>query len=125
MFGLGFAEIVVILVIALLVLGPDKLPGIAKQVGKGLREFRRAASEFQEAMHLSDDFMQREHKERKAPQNSLSQDALSNPEPTQDIDTAIEKLDPKKPDFKAKLEPETPEAIESNVPKKEQELAGD
>jgi sec-independent protein translocase protein TatA len=39
--SLGPAEILVILVVALLVFGPDKMPEIAKQVGKGFREFRR------------------------------------------------------------------------------------
>ena len=39
--SLGPAEILVILVIALLVFGPEKMPDIAKQVGKGMREFRR------------------------------------------------------------------------------------
>jgi sec-independent protein translocase protein TatA len=39
--SLGPAEILVVLVVALLVFGPDKMPEIAKQVGKGFREFRR------------------------------------------------------------------------------------
>ena len=39
--SLGPAEILVILVIALLVFGPDKMPDIARQVGRGYREFRR------------------------------------------------------------------------------------
>ena len=39
--SLGPAEILVVLVIALLVFGPDKMPDIARQVGKGFREFRR------------------------------------------------------------------------------------
>ena len=39
--SLGPAEILVVLVIALLVFGPDKMPEIARQVGKGFREFRR------------------------------------------------------------------------------------
>ena len=47
MLGLGFGEIILILVVALLVLGPEKLPGLTKQVGTGLREFRRFANEFQ------------------------------------------------------------------------------
>ena len=47
MLGLGFGEIILILVVALLVLGPEKLPGLARQAGTGLREFRRFASEFQ------------------------------------------------------------------------------
>lgn len=44
MFGIGWTEILVILVIALLVLGPTKLPDIARGLGKGLREFRKAMS---------------------------------------------------------------------------------
>ena len=39
--SLGPAEILVVLVIALLVFGPNKMPDIAKQVGKGFREFKR------------------------------------------------------------------------------------
>jgi sec-independent protein translocase protein TatA len=39
--SLGPAEILVVLVIALLVFGPNKMPEIARQVGKGLREFKR------------------------------------------------------------------------------------
>ena len=48
MFGFGFGELVLVLVVALLVLGPEKLPKLAKTLGKGMREFRRAASEFQQ-----------------------------------------------------------------------------
>ncbi len=42
MFGLGIPELVVILVIALLVLGPGKLPEVGKFLGKSLRDFRDA-----------------------------------------------------------------------------------
>jgi len=38
-------ELMVILVIALLVLGPKRLPGVARSLGKGLAEFRRASTE--------------------------------------------------------------------------------
>ena len=46
MFGLGFWEIAIILAIALIVLGPSKLPELAKGPGKGLREFRKATEDF-------------------------------------------------------------------------------
>ena len=39
--SLGPAEILVILVVALLVFGPNKMPEIARQVGRGMREFKR------------------------------------------------------------------------------------
>ena len=42
MFGIGFNEILIILIIALLVIGPKKLPEIARALGKGYREFRKS-----------------------------------------------------------------------------------
>ena len=42
MFGLGVTEIVVIMVIALIFLGPKKLPGLAKGLGKGMKNFQDA-----------------------------------------------------------------------------------
>ena len=43
MFGLGLTELIVVLVVALLVFGPGKLPQVGKALGKGLSEFRKAA----------------------------------------------------------------------------------
>ncbi len=48
MFGLSFGEIVIIAVIALLLLGPDRLPEAAKTLGKGLRELRRATDDLKD-----------------------------------------------------------------------------
>jgi sec-independent protein translocase protein TatB len=45
MFGLGFGEILIILVLALVLLGPQKLPEVAKQLGKGLRDFKKATDD--------------------------------------------------------------------------------
>lgn len=42
MFGLGFGEVLVILVVALLVFGPDKLPELARTLGKTMAELRRS-----------------------------------------------------------------------------------
>jgi TatA/E family protein of Tat protein translocase len=43
--NLGFQEIIVIFMIALLVFGPRKLPELGKSLGKGLREFRKATND--------------------------------------------------------------------------------
>ena len=51
-FGIGPFELIVVLVIALLVLGPGKLPDVGSALGKSIREFRKAASDVQEATSL-------------------------------------------------------------------------
>jgi TatA/E family protein of Tat protein translocase len=48
MFGIGPTELIVILIIALLVIGPKKLPELARSLGRGLAEFKRATSDFTE-----------------------------------------------------------------------------
>jgi TatA/E family protein of Tat protein translocase len=50
MFGLGMQELLVILVIALIVVGPKQLPEIAKSLGRGLAEFKRTTDEFSSSM---------------------------------------------------------------------------
>ncbi len=58
MFGLGFGEILIILVLALILLGPARLPDVAKQLGKGLRDFKRATddlkNQFEREMYVDD-----------------------------------------------------------------------
>jgi sec-independent protein translocase protein TatB len=48
MFDIGFEELLVIMVVALFVYGPNKLPDLAKAVGRGYAEFRRAMNELKE-----------------------------------------------------------------------------
>ncbi len=43
MFGLGVPELVIILVIALIIFGPKKLPEVGKALGKSIREFKESA----------------------------------------------------------------------------------
>lgn len=47
-FGIGLPEMVVILVVALLIFGPKKLPEIGRSLGKALRGFQEASREFQD-----------------------------------------------------------------------------
>ena len=50
MFGIGFTEIVIVALIALVVVGPDKLPEIANYMGKLFASFRRANLEIKQTI---------------------------------------------------------------------------
>ena len=58
MFDIGFQELILILVIALLVFGPTRLPELGRALGRAMREFRRATEEFRSTvesnLHIND-----------------------------------------------------------------------
>lgn len=55
MFGIGTWELLLIFVVALVILGPRKLPELAKTLGRGLAEFRRASQEIKSTLDLEYD----------------------------------------------------------------------
>jgi len=54
MFGIGIQEFGLILVVALLVFGPKRLPELARTLGRGLGEFRRASNDLRQSLALDD-----------------------------------------------------------------------
>ena len=55
MFGIGMPELLLLLAIALIVIGPKKLPDLAKSLGRAMREFRKATNEFKETIQIDED----------------------------------------------------------------------
>lgn len=53
--NIGAPELIIILVIALLILGPGKLPEVGASLGKSIREFRKASSDVQDAVKVNVD----------------------------------------------------------------------
>ena len=54
MFGLGFGEIVIILLVILLVFGPDKIPELSRNFGKAMGIFKRTMDEVRDELHFKD-----------------------------------------------------------------------
>jgi TatA/E family protein of Tat protein translocase len=75
MFGIGMPELLLILGLALIVLGPKKLPELAKALGKGLAEFRRATDELKEEFRQ----MEREAEDSTAAKPARDEPLTENP----------------------------------------------
>ncbi len=56
MFGIGIGELIVILIIAFVVVGPEKLPQIARTLGKGFYELKRATDEVRQDIEKEETF---------------------------------------------------------------------
>ena len=54
MFGIGATEMLLILVVALLVVGPKRLPGLARSLGRSMAEFRRQANDLRHTLQEAD-----------------------------------------------------------------------
>ncbi|MBI2416423.1 MAG: twin-arginine translocase TatA/TatE family subunit [Ignavibacteriales bacterium] len=53
--SIGFSEIAVVVIVALLIFGPDKLPGLLQNVAKGVRQFQRAVKDVENEIKESID----------------------------------------------------------------------
>ncbi len=91
MFGIGMPELLVILAVALILLGPKKLPEIAKALGRGLGEFRRATQDIKDSI--------------------LTDDRPSGPETKEHLHPTMPAVDPEKLDSSGQQGPDQPETV--------------
>ncbi len=111
MFGIGPMELVLILVVALLVFGPKRLPELARTLGRGMGEFRRASADLRQSLALDD--LQKDLREGLSGENSIHRpaqagDSLPDPKKSEDAaDASVESDDSETPETSGT--PETPE----------------
>jgi Tat protein translocase TatB subunit len=56
MFGIGVPELLLLMAIALIVIGPKKLPDLAKSMGRAMREFKKATGDLKDSLAVDTDF---------------------------------------------------------------------
>ena len=78
----SFTHLAIVFVIALLVFGPEKLPEVAKLVGKALGDFRRASTDFRQVIEKEFAEIERQTREKEEQARRLALEA-SNPTPAQ------------------------------------------
>lgn len=74
MLGIGMQEIIIILVVALIVIGPKKLPDLAKALGRAMGEFRRAADDLKDNLDINGVKEEKEKLMREFSKEKLSKD---------------------------------------------------
>lgn len=94
MFGLGFGELILIFLIALIFIGPKKLPELAKGIGKGIREFQNAAKGFSDQLQETQNEITKEETPKVETTTTKVVDA---PQQIEDLKTAASEAEGTKP----------------------------
>jgi Tat protein translocase TatB subunit len=87
MFGIGFPELVMILAVALIVLGPQRLPEVARMLGRAYAQLRRASEEFQNT--IRQDLAALERQEDANRNKAIAQEIRERCADVEDVQTAI------------------------------------
>ena len=82
--GIGTQEILLLLFFALIFFGANKIPGIARGLGKGIAEFRRAARDIQDEINRSMDEEPERKRQRKELPDSGPEQTAEGPPPSQE-----------------------------------------
>jgi sec-independent protein translocase protein TatB len=96
MFGIGTPELLVILAVALIVIGPKKLPDLAKSLGRALGEFKRATNDLKQSIVQESGLDEVKNQIKEAGKEIESQDAqgtVTPPAPPVTPDDPVEESD--------------------------------
>jgi sec-independent protein translocase protein TatB len=85
MFGIGMPELLLILAIALIVVGPKKLPELARALGRGFAEFKKATNELKESLETNTEFSELKKSFEEIQDTAI--DATSPTEPVEELGT--------------------------------------
>jgi len=143
MFGIGLPELIIIMVIALIVIGPNKLPDAARALGKGMREFKKATQDLKDTLDLDEGIQDIKHEladtisgidkslnaeesteakhteEDKESREEVSDEATREPETSETDKTSPSEEPPGTEDTEEVKEP--PETDNSNMPEETEE----
>jgi len=108
---IGAPELIIILVIALLILGPGKLPEVGASLGKTIREFRKASTDIQESVKVDTSPLPPSQQEPQAPSQSTVVPPVAPVGPVTPIETPA--AQPPEPGMAAN--PPTTEAVASGA----------
>jgi sec-independent protein translocase protein TatA len=93
MFGpIGMPELIIILVIALIIFGPRKLPELGKSLGRSLNEFKRASTDLQNTLEQEIKLEEQKDRQAKAPERDpfAARDFSASTDPSADSSTTGE-----------------------------------
>src|SRR6056297_2325917 len=124
MFGLGMPEILLILAIALIVIGPQKLPEVAKMLGKAMGEFKRSAQDLKDSIDIETTVKETNPPPvKKKIKDGVKGIDTQDPEPQQAPDIPENSDKAVNDDLNAKTSPEptegSPDAAPASPPEKE------
>ena len=86
MFGIGMPELLLLLAIALIVVGPKKLPELARALGRGIAEFKKATNELKESLETNTEFSELKKSFDEIQDTAI--DATTPPDPIEELDAA-------------------------------------
>jgi Tat protein translocase TatB subunit len=91
MFGIGMPELLLILGLALIVLGPKKLPELARALGKGMAELRRATDEIKDEFRQMENDIEDTAPDAKRPSDPYLSETQVAPDPSTPASESAEK----------------------------------